>query len=128
MNINHVALWAHDIELLKDFYCRWFNAVAAPAYQNTLRGLTSYLLSFPDGGARLEIMNEPEISDIWSCSKLRGLCHFAISLGSQGAVDGLTDRMRCEGVTILGNPRWTGDGFYESVIADPEGNVVELTV
>lgn len=128
MNINHVALWAHDIELLKDFYCRWFNASAAPAYHNPIRGLTSYLLSFPDGGAMLEIMNEPEISDKGSCPKLRGFCHFAISLGSQWAVDGLTDRMRYEGVTILGNPRRTGDGFYESVIADPEGNVVELTV
>ena len=66
MNINHVALWAHDIELLKDFYCRWFNASATPEYHNPVRGLTSYLLSFPDGGATLEIMNEPEISDIGS--------------------------------------------------------------
>lgn len=128
MNINHVALWAHDIELLKDFYCRWFNASATPEYHNPIRGLTSYLLSFPDGGATLEIMNEPEISDIGSCRKLRGFCHIAISLGSQEAVDGFTDRMRYEGVTILGNPRRTGDGFYESVIADPEGNIVELTV
>ena len=66
MNINHVALWAHDIELLEDFYCRWFNASATPEYHNPVRGLTSYLLSFPDGGATLEIMNEPEISDIGS--------------------------------------------------------------
>ncbi len=32
MSINHVAVWTHHIELLKDFYCRWFGATAAPQY------------------------------------------------------------------------------------------------
>lgn len=128
MNINHVAVWAYDIELLKDFYCRWFNATAAPRYHNPKRGLTSYFLSFPDGGAKLEIMNEPEITGVGHSGKLRGFCHIAVSVGSKEAVDGFTDRMRHEGVPVLGNPRTTGEGLYESVIADPEGNIVELTV
>ncbi|MDF1511602.1 glyoxalase/bleomycin resistance/extradiol dioxygenase family protein, partial [Robertmurraya sp. DFI.2.37] len=25
-------------------------------------------------------------------------------------------------------PRVTGDGYYESVVEDPEGNLIELTV
>lgn len=128
MDINHIAVWAHDIELLKDFYCRWFKATAAPRYHNPKRGLTSYFLSFPDGGAKLEIMNEPDITDAEAGQKLRGFCHIAISVGSKEAVDGFTERMRSGGVTILGNPRTTGEGMYESTIADPEGNIVELTV
>lgn len=128
MNINHIAVWAYDIELLKNFYCRWFNATATPKYHNPKRGLTSYFLSFYDGGAMLEIMNEPEITDSDSSQKHRGFCHIAISVGSKSAVDEFTDRMRCEGVTIIGAPRTTGEGLYESVIADPEGNIIELTV
>lgn len=128
MNINHIAVWAHDIERLKDFYCRWFNASAAPRYHNPKRGLTSYFLSFPDGGAKLEIMNEPDIVDADSGKKLLGFCHIAISLGSKEAVDEFTDCMRREGVPVLGNPRTTGEGLYESVVTDPEGNIVELTV
>lgn len=56
------------------------------------------------------------------------LCHIAISLGDKKQVDEMTELMRNAGIVILGNPRITGDGCYESVIADPEGNVVELTV
>ncbi len=48
-------------------------------------------------------------------------------LGSRDAVDALTRRLRTEGYSVLGEPRVTGDGCYESVIAVPEGNRVELT-
>lgn len=128
MYIDHVAIWAHDIELLKDFYCQWFGATAGARYHNPVRGLTSYFLTFPDGGAKLEIMNEPAMADPAPGQKLRGFCHIAVALGSKDAVGALTDRMRHSGVTILGNPRTTGEGLYESVVADPEGNPVELTV
>lgn len=125
MSINHIAIWAQDIELLKDFYCRWFNAIAGSRYHNPKRGMIAYFLSFPDGGAMLEIINESDIIDLDISKKIRGS---AISLGSKKAVDECTDFMRSGGVTILGNPRTTGDGLYESVVADPEGNIVELTV
>ena len=32
-----------------------------------------------------------------------------------------------DGYTILSEPRMTGDGCYESAVADPEGNYVEIT-
>lgn len=128
MNVNHVAIWARDIELLKEFYCRWFGAVAGERYHNPRKDFISYFLTFPDRGARLEIMNVPEIKDRGSTDKFKGLCHIAISLGSKEKVDEMTELMRNEGITILGEPRTTGDGYYESVIVDPEGNIVELTI
>lgn len=128
MNINHVAVRAIDIELLKDFYCRWFNAKPGERYHNPRKSFSSYFLTFPDGGARLEIMNVPEIICHEAGNKFKGFCHIALSLGSKERVDELTERMRSAGISILGEPRTTGDGYYESVIADPEGNVVELTV
>ena len=56
-----------------------------------------------------------------------GLTHFAISVGSRERVDELTEAIRSAGYEITGEPRTTGDGYYESVITDPEGNLVEIT-
>ncbi len=128
MNINHIALWTENIEAVKDFYCRWFCAKAGEKYHNPRKNFTSYFLTFPDGGASLEIMNVPEIINREDAGKFKGFCHIAISLGTEERVNEMTERMRDAGVTVLGEPRTTGDGCYESVIADPEGNVVELTV
>lgn len=128
MNINHLALWTDDIELLKDFYVRHFNATPEIRYCNPLKNFTSYFLKFPDGGATLEIMNMPGITDRNVNDKLKGLCHFAISTDSPDKVDELTGMLRASGICILNEPRTTGDGCYESVISDPDGNIVELTV
>ena len=56
-----------------------------------------------------------------------GLTHFAVSLGSEGAVDALTRRLKADGHPVLDGPRRTGDGYYESVVLDPDGNRVEIT-
>jgi lactoylglutathione lyase len=73
-------------------------------------------------------MHRPDISEFIekSNSKL-GLTHFAISVGTKDKVDLLTDMVRKNGYRIIGEPRTTGDGYYESVISDPEGNLIELT-
>ena len=57
-----------------------------------------------------------------------GYAHIALSLGTKEAVDELTEKMRENGTVIAGEPRTTGDGYYESVVEDPEGNLIELTV
>jgi lactoylglutathione lyase len=135
--IAHVALWTRDVErleLLRDFYERHFGAHAGARYDSARRpGFTSYFLSFASG-AQLELMKLP--SDVGaelpratpaSNEPRPGYAHVALSLGSAEAVDALTARLAADGVLVLSAPRWTGDGFYESVVADPDGNVVELT-
>ena len=57
----------------------------------------------------------------------RGLIHFAISVGSKVKVDALTEALRKDGYVVVGEPRTTGDGYYESVILDPEKNRIEIT-
>jgi len=44
------------------------------------------------------------------------------------AVNALTNQLREDGYAILGEPRTTGDGYYESVIQDPDGNRIEITI
>ena len=53
--------------------------------------------------------------------------HLAISVGSRDAVDRLVKEMEASGVRIVSRPRLTGDGYYEAVIADSEGNLLEIT-
>lgn len=126
MRIEHVAVWAADLERMRAFYAAHFGAVAGPKYANPAKDFESYFLTFPDGGARLELMRVPELA---AADESRiGLAHVAIGLGSVAAVDALTERLRADGFAVVDGPRWTGDGYYESVILDPEGNRVELTV
>ena len=129
MNIEHVALWTADIEQLKTFYERYFFATSNNKYTNSQKGFSSYFLSF-DSGARLEIMQQEGISSRpGDETKQRlGYAHLAMALGSRGSVDVLTKKLKADGYRILDGPRTTGDGYYESVVLDPAGNRIELTV
>lgn len=126
MKLEHTALWAADIETMKNFYCTYFQAKASEKYINQKKGFLSYFLSF-DGEGRIEIMQRPGLSPA-SSSEAYGWAHIAISVGSRDKVDELTERLRKDGYRVAGEPRTTGDGYYESVILDPEGNRIEITV
>ncbi|GAB3792566.1 VOC family protein [Spirosoma humi] len=129
MHIDHIALWVRDLNPMRTFYETYFGATANKIYTNVRKGFSSYFLTFPDGGSRLEIMQMPGIPDTKNEALLQfmGLIHFAISVGSKDAVDALTHRLRTDGYTIVGEPRHTGDGYYESVVLDPEENRIEIT-
>ncbi len=128
MRIEHIALWTNDIERCKRFYVTYFSAVAGAGYVNLKKGFESCFLNFTDG-ARMEIMKTTSLSPIAieSGAHRMGLTHVAISVGSDEQVDALTQRLRADGVPILDGPRRTGDGYYESVVLDPDGNRIEIT-
>lgn len=129
MHIEHLALWVRDLETMRQFYENYFGVVANDKYVNTTKNFSSYFLTFPAGGARLEIMHRPGIPDTANdpVAQFSGLIHFAVSVGSEAAVDTLTEQLRSAGYTIVGEPRRTGDGYYESVVLDPERNRIEIT-
>ncbi len=129
MKIEHLAIWTNRLESLKAFYIRFFGASSNEKYYNPNKQFSSYFLSFNDG-ARLELMQMPAVPANSNDTILQytGLIHFAISAGSKEKVDALTEDIRQAGYIVLGEPRWTGDGYYESVVADPDGNRVEITI
>lgn len=127
MKIDHIAIWAEDIELLRRFYMMYFNMSCNDKYVNPKKGFSSYFLSFEGGETRIEIMNIPGKDAPASRGDLKGLAHFAISVGSRENVDDMARRFKENGITILSNPRTTGDGYYECAVADPEGNYIEIT-
>jgi lactoylglutathione lyase len=123
VRIEHVAVWTRDLERLRDFYVRWFGARANAKYARP--GFESYFLSF-ESGARLELMRSDAIPD-GSFEPATGLAHLAVAVGSEERVDELTADLRAAGHPVVGGPRRTGDGYYESVVLDPDGNRVEVT-
>ena len=127
MKIEHIAIWADEIELLRAFYTKYFDLNCGDRYTNSAKNFTSYFLSFGEGKTRIELMRIPDMESPASRGNLRGLAHFAISVGGKEIVNTLTERLRKDGYSILSEPRTTGDGYYESAIADPEGNYVEIS-
>ena len=117
-HIKHVAAWVLDLDRARGFYERWFHASSTPEYSSAKRDFRSRFLSL-GGGPRLELMVSPQ--------ERPRHAHIAISVGSRQAVDRLVKEMEEAGVQIVSRPRATGDGYYEAVIADSEGNLVEIT-
>ncbi|HZG85846.1 VOC family protein [Paenibacillus sp.] len=129
MHIDHVAVWVSDLEGMKRFYETFFEGTANEKYENPRNRFSSYFLSFASG-ARLELMTMPTVSEPHRhTAETQGLgyVHMAFSTGSRAKVDELTNRLREAGYAVLSEPRVTGDGYYESVVLDPESNRVEIT-
>ena len=126
--IDHIALWVRDIDKVCAFYTGYFGAKAGPRYDNPAKGFVSRFLAF-ESGARLEVMTTTLLSpvELEDGVQRMGLTHLALALGSASEVDSLTNRLRADGHQVLEGPRRTGDGYYESVVLDPEGNRLELT-
>jgi lactoylglutathione lyase len=126
--IEHVAIWTEDLQRLADFYCTYFGATVGPLYVNSSKGFQSRFLSF-EGGSRIEVMTSSELALIKAApgAQRLGLAHLALSTGTHQAVDDLTQRLRQSGFDVVDGPRRTGDGYYESVVLDPDGNRIEIT-
>ena len=127
MKIEHIAIWVSNIEKMRQFYTHYFDAKAGAKYVNQKKNFTSYFMSFQEG-PRLELMHKPEILEGVNSVVHLGLIHFAISVGTKQKVDNLTEQLRTDGCKIASEPRTTGDGYYESVVLDPENNRVEITI
>lgn len=125
MHLAHTALFASDLERTRDFFTAYFDCAAGPLYHNHSTGFRSYFLTF-SGGGQLELMDMPGIAPADGLRRW-GLDHIAIDVGGRQQVDALTARLADDGYEVLSPPRTTGDGYYESCIAGPDGLRVEIT-
>lgn len=129
MKIEHIAIWTNQLETMRAFYETYLNGRSNPKYSNPNTGFQSYFVSFASG-ARLELMQKGGILANPNNTEQEhlGLIHLAFAVGSETAVNDLTNQLRQADYTVLGEPRTTGDGYYESVILDPDGNRIEITI
>lgn len=128
MKIEHIAIWTNQLETMREFYVGYFNGRSNTKYTNPRTGFQSYFISFDDG-ARLELMQQDGKGANPNTAEQQhlGIIHFAMSVGSEVSVDTLTETLRQDGFPVIGEPRHTGDGYYESVVLDPDGNRIEIT-
>lgn len=127
MKIEHIAMYVNDLEKTKDFFVSYLGAKSNDVYHNKNTEFRSYFLTFDDG-ARLEIMNKPNMEDTNKTLTRTGFIHIAFSVGSKEKVDELTERLKQDGYEVVSGPRTTGDGYYESCVIGIEGNQIEITV
>ena len=147
MTIDHVAVYARDLEKLRAFYEAYFGGKSNDGYFNPRTGLRTYFLSF-DGGARLEIMHRPGLEPSSGTALREGVAHLSFRLESREAVVLDSDRigeiinrnpanvvLRFE---IIGKPSHAGlapeDGIHalkaaaKAVNDIPVGNVDDISV
>jgi len=125
MNIDHVAIYVNNLEVEKAFFVKYFGAKASQRYTNFQGDFKSYFLDF-DNGSRFEIMHRQSMIDPKKAKYRSGYHHIALNVGNKKAVDDLTRLMEDDGIYIVAAPRKTGDGYYASIVADPEDNEIEL--
>jgi lactoylglutathione lyase len=120
-------MWTTDLDRLAAFYQQHFGASIGPKYTNPAKGFESRFLTF-EVGTRIELMQSSLLEPVRidRGSQRMGLTHLAIAVGSEHRVDEITSTLRRAGFEVLDGPRRTGDGYYESVVLDPDGNRIEL--
>lgn len=125
--ITHVALWTRNLEAIASFWSSFFGAEVGEIYESRRRpGFRSRFLTLGDGPA-FEIMEGPWVGQADPAEERTGLAHVALSLGSEQAVEAMAARAEANGI-LVAKPRWTGDAFYEAVVRDPDGNLIEITI
>lgn len=128
MELEHVAIYTHQLERLKNFYLRYFDGEASEKYENKHKKFISYFISFGNG-ARLELMQRdgiPENKNDTVFQQHRGIIHIAFQLPTMQQVKEKAEKIKADGYPILSGPRKTGDGYYEFETLDPDNNRLEV--
>lgn len=125
--IELIALATSDLERLCDFY-RQLGALTSPTSKDPDTGLRTCVLDFC--GIRLEVFERRGSNEgVAGSEGSLGLLHLGFALESADAVDELAGVLAAAGHRVLEPPHRTGElGRYESVVLDPDGNRLKLTV
>ena len=125
--IERIALATNDLESLCDFY-RLLGGIPSPLSTDSEDDLRAFALDFC--GIRLEVFERPHNRGEAAEERMSPrLLHLGFALESADAVDDLTRVLATEGHRILEAPHRSGElGRYESVVLDPDGNRLRLSV
>ncbi|UTJ44687.1 VOC family protein [Klebsiella grimontii] len=125
MKIAHIALWTRQLEQQARFWVSFFDGEINEKYcSQTNPGFESFFVKIGDDIA-IELMTKPGLVALTADNNHTGWVHLAISVGGAENVDRLAKRADAQGI-LVSPPRTTGDGYYEAVIKDPDGNLIEI--
>ncbi|HOU27764.1 MAG TPA: VOC family protein [Paludibacteraceae bacterium] len=129
VTLHHIGIWVDDLHKMRQFYEHYFSAHCSKKYINPITNFSSYFLSFGNDSTRIELMCRVDTTiEPTKRGIMKGYAHIALSVGSTSKVNQLTENLRNDHYKIVSEPRTTGDGYYESIVLDPEGNYIEITV
>ncbi|EMN3917504.1 VOC family protein [Citrobacter farmeri] len=125
MKIAHIALWTTELEAQARFWAEFFGGTLNEKYSSKNNpGFESYFVRIGDDIA-IELMTKPGLRAQRPDNQTTGWVHLAIAVGSAKKVDMLAKKAQAQGI-LVSPPRTTGDGYYEAVIKDPDGNFIEI--
>ena len=125
MKIAHMALWTTELEAQARFWSDFFGGTLNEKYiSKNNPGFESYFVRIGDDIA-IELMTKPALRALRPDNQTTGWVHLAIAVGSAEKVDALAQRAQEQGI-LVSAPLTTGDGYYEAVIQDPDGNLIEI--
>ncbi|MFP0536899.1 VOC family protein [Klebsiella oxytoca] len=125
MKIAHIALWTRQLEQQARFWVAFFDGEINEKYcSQTNPGFESFFVRIGDDIA-IELMTKPGLTALTADNNHTGWVHLAITVGGAENVDRLAKRAAEQDI-LVSAPRTTGDGFYEAVIKDPDGNLIEI--
>lgn len=125
MKIAHIALWTRQLEQQARFWVAFFDGEINEKYcSQTNPGFESFFVRIGDDIA-IELMTKPELTALTADNNHTGWVHLAITVGGTENVDRLAKRAAEQDI-LVSAPRTTGDGYYEAVIKDPDGNLIEI--
>ncbi|HEX6680409.1 MAG TPA: VOC family protein [Gaiellaceae bacterium] len=125
--IDRIALVTSDLESMCDFYNR-LGGIASPLPTGSEDNPRACALDFC--GIRLEVFERTHVRAEADEVRLSPrLLYLGFALASADAVDELSRALAAEGHRVVEPPHRSGDsGRYESVILDPHGNRIRLSV
>ncbi|QMI05260.1 VOC family protein [Citrobacter sp. RHB25-C09] len=125
MKIAHMALWTTDLETMARFWGDFFGGTINEKYcSENNPGFESYFVRVGEEIA-IELMTKPRLRSVLPDNHTTGWVHLALSVGSKEQVNALAKKAEEKGI-LVSPPRTTGDGYYEAVIKDPDGNYIEI--
>lgn len=125
MKIAHVALWTTNLDAQINFWQQYFATQINDKYVSSNNiGFESYFINFNDGGT-IELMTKPGLCMQNPNNNMIGWAHIAIAVGGKQQVENLAN-IAAKNNILYAKPRLTGDGYYEAIIKDPDGNLMEI--
>ena len=116
--IEHVAIFSHDTEALRDWYTGMFDLKVV--YDN---GKGTYFLAFPSGDmiemVKSDMTQEPQ-SD-----KQCGIRHLALAIDAD-KFDAMVSKLKTGGAEVVTDVTEAPNGIKTFFFRDPQGNVSHL--
>lgn len=122
MKLHHIAFWTKDIDRSVEFYKKHFQA--SVLFRHTAGDFSCVFIEL-SSGTKIEIMTRTDLSNA-DLKERTGYSHFSLEVDSKEEVDRLTDYFIGQNAVMKKVKEQYEDGFYESAVCDPDGNIIEL--